>query len=130
MIYNETMKVKKLTLNVTFEETKGDAVVAVVPSLPGCTASGKDIHETRRKISSAIESRIISLEKSAIYKKKKDWFVGWIDEVPGANTQGKTLAEARKNMREALLLVLGASMSPLSAGQKFTQELLKITVPA
>jgi predicted RNase H-like HicB family nuclease len=130
MIYNETVKIKKLTLNVTFEQTKDDGVLAVVPALPGCMSRGKDVQEARKKIVSAIEGHILSLEKSAIYKKKKNWFVGWIDEIPGANTQGKTLAEARKNMREALLLVLGANMSPLSAGQKFTQELLKITVLA
>lgn len=114
------VKVKKLTLNVTFEQIKDDNVLAFVPSLPGCTGRGKDIREARKEITSAIESRILSLEKSAIYKKKKNWFVGWINEIPGANTQGKTLAEAHKNMREALLLVLGANTSSLSVGQKFT----------
>ena len=43
---------------------------------------------------------------TAIYKKSEDWYLGWIEEVPGVNTQGKTLGEVKENLREALLLVL------------------------
>lgn len=36
-------------------------------------------------------------------------FIGFVDELPGANTQGATLEEARQNLREAVELVLEAN---------------------
>jgi len=32
--------------------------------------------------------------------------LGWIEEIPGVNTQGKTLKETKENLKEALLLIL------------------------
>lgn len=43
---------------------------------------------------------------TAIYKKSGKWYLGWIEEIPGVNTQGKTLQEVRENLKEALLLIL------------------------
>jgi len=43
---------------------------------------------------------------SAIYKKTAKWYVGWVEEVPGVNTQGKTLKEVKENLKEALILTL------------------------
>lgn len=43
---------------------------------------------------------------TAIYKKSGKWYLGWIEEIPGVNTQGKTLEEVKENLKEALLLVL------------------------
>lgn len=43
---------------------------------------------------------------TAVYKKSGKWYVGWVEEVPGANTQGRTLKEAKENLKEALLLVI------------------------
>ncbi|OGI82915.1 hypothetical protein A3I95_03135 [Candidatus Nomurabacteria bacterium RIFCSPLOWO2_02_FULL_44_12] len=43
---------------------------------------------------------------TAIYKKSGNWYLAWIEEIPGANTQGRTLREARDNLREALSLIL------------------------
>ena len=34
------------------------------------------------------------------------WFVGWVEEIPGTLTQGKTLDECRRNLREALELMV------------------------
>ena len=47
-------------------------------------------------------------EFTAIYKKSGKWYLGWIEEIPGANTQGKTLKETKENLKEALLLILQA----------------------
>ena len=33
-------------------------------------------------------------------------YVAWVEELPGANTQGETLEEARENLKEAIELVL------------------------
>jgi len=46
---------------------------------------------------------------TAVYKKTKDWIIAWVEEIPGVNTQGKTMKEARANLQEALLLVLEAN---------------------
>jgi predicted RNase H-like HicB family nuclease len=43
---------------------------------------------------------------TAIYKKRGKWFLGWIEEIPGVNTQGKTLKETKENLREAIQLVI------------------------
>lgn len=43
---------------------------------------------------------------TAVYKKCGKWYSGWIAEVPGTNTQGKTLQETKKNLKEALILML------------------------
>jgi len=43
---------------------------------------------------------------TAAFKKDGKWIAAWIEEIPGVNTQGRTLKEARENLREALHLVL------------------------
>ena len=43
---------------------------------------------------------------TAVYQKRGKWYIGYVEEVSGVNTQGKTLAEAKKNLKEALILVL------------------------
>ncbi len=43
---------------------------------------------------------------TANFKKVGRQYAGWVEEVPGVNTQGKTLAETRENLKEALFLVL------------------------
>jgi len=45
-------------------------------------------------------------EFTANYKKSGKWYLGWIEEIPGANTQGKTLKEVKENLKEAVLLIL------------------------
>lgn len=46
------------------------------------------------------------IQFTAIYEKRGKWFVGYVEEVPGVNTQGKTLKEVRKNLAEALQLIV------------------------
>jgi predicted RNase H-like HicB family nuclease len=45
-------------------------------------------------------------EFTAVFEKREKWYVGYVEEVPGVNTQGRTLKEARKNLKEALTLIL------------------------
>lgn len=44
---------------------------------------------------------------TANYNKIGRWYSAWIEEIPGVNTQGRTLSEAKENLKEALLLTLG-----------------------
>ncbi|MCI0538059.1 MAG: type II toxin-antitoxin system HicB family antitoxin [Verrucomicrobiales bacterium] len=39
---------------------------------------------------------------TAVIKKDAGWWIGWIEEIPGVNSQGKTRAELKKNLRSAL----------------------------
>ena len=48
-------------------------------------------------------------EFTAIIEKRGRWYVGWVEEIPGVNTQGRTLKEARENLKEALELILSAN---------------------
>jgi predicted RNase H-like HicB family nuclease len=43
---------------------------------------------------------------TAVYKKHGKWYLGWVEEIPGVNTQGRTLKEVRENLKEALFLIL------------------------
>lgn len=43
---------------------------------------------------------------TANYSKRGKWYLGWVEEIPGVNTQGKTLKETRENLQEALGLIL------------------------
>jgi predicted RNase H-like HicB family nuclease len=49
------------------------------------------------------------LELTAVYRKVPEGYIGFIEELPRANTQGRTLEEARANLREAAALVLEAN---------------------
>jgi predicted RNase H-like HicB family nuclease len=46
---------------------------------------------------------------TAVIQKRGRWYVAFVEEIPGVNTQGRTLAEARRNLKEALRLVLEAN---------------------
>lgn len=37
---------------------------------------------------------------------QRGWFVGWVEEIPGAITHGKSLDECRANLKESLQLLL------------------------
>ena len=46
---------------------------------------------------------------TAVFRKSKYGYIGYLEELPGANTQGKTLEETKKNLIEAIQLVLEAN---------------------
>ena len=43
---------------------------------------------------------------TAVYVKSGKWYVGYVEEIPGVNTQGRTLTETKKNLKGVLILVL------------------------
>ncbi len=45
-------------------------------------------------------------EFTAVIEKRGRWYVAYVEEIPGVKTQGRTLAEVRRNLREALELIL------------------------
>lgn len=49
------------------------------------------------------------MQFTAIYMQVPEGYVAFVEELPGANTQGDTIEEARENLREAVALVLAAN---------------------
>ena len=41
-----------------------------------------------------------------IKPERNGWFVGWVEEVPGTITQGKSLDECRRNLKDSLQLMI------------------------
>ena len=39
---------------------------------------------------------------TAVYEQHGEWWMAWVEEIPGANTQGRTLEEARENLMDAV----------------------------
>ena len=68
---------------------------------------------------------------TAVYKKVPEGYIGFVEEMPGANTQGKTLKEARANLQEAVVLVLEANKA-LSQEALQGRDVIRepLTVPA
>jgi len=46
---------------------------------------------------------------TAVYMKVPEVYVAFVEELPGANTQGATIEEARTNLEEAVAMVLDAN---------------------
>lgn len=46
---------------------------------------------------------------TAVYRKVPEGYIGFVEELPGANTQGQTIEEARENLKEAVELVIEAN---------------------
>ena len=46
---------------------------------------------------------------TAVYQKVVEGYIAFIEEMPGANAQGKTLEEARANLVEAVEMVMEAN---------------------
>ena len=51
----------------------------------------------------------MDVQLTAVFKKVPEGYIGFVEELPGANTQGRTLEEARANLEEAITLVLEAN---------------------
>jgi predicted RNase H-like HicB family nuclease len=51
----------------------------------------------------------MKLKLTAVFEKVPEGYIGYVEELPGANTQANTLEEARENLAEAVELVLEAN---------------------
>jgi predicted RNase H-like HicB family nuclease len=53
---------------------------------------------------------------TAVYMKVPEGYVAFVEELPGVNTQGANLEEARENLKEAVLLVMEANRTLAEEG--------------
>ena len=49
------------------------------------------------------------MKLTAVFEKVPEGYIAFVEELPGANAQGKTLDEARRNLSEAVELVMDAN---------------------
>ncbi len=69
---------------------------------------------------------------TAVFQRRGKWYIGFVEEIPGANTQGRTLKEARENLREALALILESNRSiagRATKGRKSRKEPIAVELP-
>ncbi|WP_457652822.1 type II toxin-antitoxin system HicB family antitoxin [Rhodocaloribacter sp.] len=65
------------------------------------------------------------MQLTAVFKQVPEGYIAFIEELPGANTQGKTLEEARENLKEAVALVWEANRAFVEeelAGEEVVRE--------
>lgn len=69
------------------------------------------------------------MEFTAVFRKVPQGYIAFVEELPGANTQAATLDEARRNLKEAVALVLEANRTMAEEslkGEKVIREPLLI----
>ncbi|MEX0611580.1 MAG: type II toxin-antitoxin system HicB family antitoxin [Pirellulales bacterium] len=67
---------------------------------------------------------------TAVYMQVPEGYIAFVEELPGANTQGATLEEARENLQEAVALVLEANRELAErslTGQNVVREPFELT---
>jgi len=68
---------------------------------------------------------------TAVFQKMDKWWIAFVEELPGANTQGETIDEARANLKEAVELILKSNRELSErefAGKDVIREELQIAV--
>jgi predicted RNase H-like HicB family nuclease len=67
-------------------------------------------------------------EYTAIIKRDGEWWLGWIEEVPGVNCQETSHTELLKSLRSALreALELNKQDALLSAGADYSEEKIAV----
>jgi predicted RNase H-like HicB family nuclease len=69
---------------------------------------------------------------TAVYMPVPEGYIAFVEELPGANTQGATLEEARENLQKAVALVLEANRELAEeslAGQAVVREPFQLAAP-
>jgi predicted RNase H-like HicB family nuclease len=61
---------------------------------------------------------------TAVFEREDNWWIAYVEELPGAHTQGTTLEEARENLKEAVALVLEANRE-LAEREIFGKDVIK-----
>lgn len=74
----------------------------------------------------------LAVKLTAVYVEVPEGYIAFVEELPGANTQGDTLEEARENLREAVELVLEANRELAEkslAGRSAKREPFELSTP-
>ena len=65
---------------------------------------------------------------TAVIKQDSGWWIGWIEEIPGVNSQGETREELMGNLRSALseAIELNRAEAIAAAGSGYTEAALSV----
>ena len=72
----------------------------------------------------------MELQFTAVFQRVPEGYIGFVEELPGANTQGATLEEARANLHEAVEMVLQANrelIEEAAGGAELIREPFKVS---
>lgn len=69
----------------------------------------------------------MSANYSAVVQKHGEWWIGWVEEVPGVNSQGHTREELLENLRDALEEALEMNRADARAAAQGTFEEVSIS---
>ncbi len=72
----------------------------------------------------------MKVQLTAIFQKVAEGYIGFVEELPGANSQGATLEEVRANLEEAVALVLDTNRALTEEslkGQNVIREAMPVT---
>lgn len=72
-------------------------------------AAGRCSRELDVSATSEYPKLAMQFEFTAVFEKVPEGYIAFVEELPGANTQGATIEEARENLKEAIQLVLEAN---------------------
>lgn len=66
---------------------------------------------------------------TACFRQEGKWIAAFVEEIPGVNTQGRTMAEARANLRDALKMVFSANraLARKQRGRVLSREPIELT---
>ena len=70
---------------------------------------------------------LVMTNYTAVIQKHGKWWIGWIEEVPGVNSQGRTRKKLLENLRDALDEALEMNREEARAAAKGTYEEVSIS---
>ena len=70
----------------------------------------------------------MSANYTAVVQQDGEWWIGWVEEVPGVNSQGQTRDELLENLRDALDEALEMNRAEARAAATGTYE--EVSIPA
>jgi predicted RNase H-like HicB family nuclease len=85
-----------------------------------------------RAVYNGVEKAGDMMKLTAVFMAVPEGYIGFVEELPGANTLGETLEEARENLREAVQMVLDANRELAAkaiAGHMVSREPFDLTSP-
>ena len=65
---------------------------------------------------------------TAVVQQHGEWWIGWVEEVPGVNSQGQTREELLDNLQDALQEALEMNRAEARAAASGTYE--EVSIPA
>ena len=83
----------------------------VVPIPPVLSSRSKDfalplVRRSRSRYDKCMSRHTLHNEFTAIIERDGKWYIGYCPEIPGANGQGETVEECKKNLADAIVLIL------------------------